>query len=69
MRAIYLAISMIYNGSSVELDEFKNTGYVARGAHIFERNLGGAVEWNWLKQEPKRRTAGVSGGALSGSKN
>jgi hypothetical protein len=51
MQALCAAISMIYSGSNVEFDGFKNTGYVTRDAHVFSKNLEGAAEWNWLKQE------------------
>jgi hypothetical protein len=31
------AISIIYIGSNLELDEFKNNGYVERDIHVFQK--------------------------------
>src|SRR4051812_11272401 len=38
MRVLFTAISMIYRGSNVELDEFKKTFYVPRRIDVFGHN-------------------------------
>jgi len=41
---------MIYSGSKLELDQFKNSFYVARPARLSRNNAKKNAEWNWLKQ-------------------
>src|SRR3954462_6525133 len=52
MPRLYAAISMIYRGSNVDLDEFKKTSYVPRRVDVFEEKQNRTAYWNWLKQPP-----------------
>jgi hypothetical protein len=42
---------MIYSGSKLEFDQFQNSIYVARAAHLSGSNAEDFAEWNWLKQQ------------------
>ena len=42
---------MIYRGSNVDLDEFKNSTYATRVVDVFGKEFKEFAEWNWLKQE------------------
>jgi hypothetical protein len=53
VQAVYLSISIIYSVSNLELDEFKNSIYVARAAHLSRNNAKDFAEWNWLKQHTR----------------
>src|SRR3954447_5613282 len=52
MPRLYAAISMIYRGSNVDLDELKKTSYVSRRIDVFEEKQNRTAYWNWLKQPP-----------------
>jgi hypothetical protein len=41
---------MIYRDSKLELEQFKNSVYVARAAHLYRHGSKHFAEWNWLKQ-------------------
>jgi hypothetical protein len=50
MRALFPAISMIYSGSNLGLDEFKKTVYVPHRVDVFAQKQNRPAYWNWLKQ-------------------
>jgi hypothetical protein len=69
VRAVFPSISIIYSGSKLELEQFKNSIYAARAARLSRPNSKYFAEWNWLKQQTRGSHSARKRGGCPASEN